>query len=197
MFGYPLPVRALAAAIVVLGSLRPAHAQTSIREVDFKNHVYPLSGPLLGHDHLQWLDLSGRRHFRLVEGKDSPRSPTFELSSVQYADVTGDGKEEAIVVIHLNTGGTQQSDYIYVYAFHNGEAALLAYCYTGDRAYSGLYGAYGRGGQLVVELNDPSKSQGDCCSTRFIRTKYAWRDGKFVPLGRREYGPIRLEEKPY
>lgn len=194
MFGYPLRVRALAAAIVVLGSLGAAYGQTSIRQVDFKNRLYPLSGPTLGHDHLQWLDLSGKRHFRLVQGKDSPHSPTFELSSIQYADVTGDGKEEAIVVIHQNTGGTQQSNYIYVYTSQNGEAELLAYCYTGDRAYSGLYGVYAKDGLLVVELNDPSKSEGDCCSIGFIRTRCAWRNGKFVPVGRREYGPIHLEE---
>jgi hypothetical protein len=127
-------------------------------------------------------------------GKDRPKSPGFTLGSVQYDDVTGDGKEDAIVVIHFDTGGTQQSDYIYVYEFQNGRAKLIAYCYTGDRAYSGLYGVYGKGGLLVVELNDPSKMQGDCCSARFIRTKYAWRGGKFVPVGRREYGPIRLEE---
>jgi hypothetical protein len=180
----------------MFGSVGVAYAQTSIRQIDFKNHVYPLSGPAIGHDHLQWLDQSKKGSFRLAAGWGDSRGLTFTLDSVTYADVTGDGKEDALVVLGVNGGGTQASTYIYIYSFQQGHAELMAYCYTGDRGYLGLYRVYGKDRLLVIELNDPSKRQGDCCSTQFIRTKYVWRGGKFVSVGRREFGPIRLEEGP-
>ena len=124
-------MRALAIAMAFVMSAGFAHSQKSIRQVDFKNFSYPHTGPLLGHDHLQWLDLSAKRQIRLRRGTDSAG---FTLASVKFADVTGDVKEEAIVVLHYDTGGTQQTDYIYIYSFDSGAPKLLAYCYTGDRA---------------------------------------------------------------
>jgi hypothetical protein len=177
-------MRVLAIAMVFLISAGFADGQKSIRQVDFKNFTYPRTGPLLAHDHLQWLDLTANSHIRLHDGKDSG----FTLAAVKYADVTGDAKEEAIVVLHYDTGGTQQTDYIYIYSFDSGQPKLLTYCYTGDRAYSGLYKVYGLSGKLVVELFDPDKQLGDCCSSGFIRTTYKWHNGRFFQFGPRQFG---------
>jgi hypothetical protein len=184
-------MRAIIVAALLLVSVGFADAQQSIRQVDFRNFSYPRTGPLLAHDHLQWLDLSAKRPIRLSNGKDSAG---FTLTSIQFADVTGDAKEEAIVVLHYDTGGTQQTDYIYIYSFGSGGPKLLAYCYTGDRAYSGLYKVYGRNGRLLVELYDPKKALGDCCSSGFIRTRYEWRGDRFLASGRRQFGEIKLQE---
>ena len=184
-------MRALAIAMLFLVSAGFADGQKAIRQVDFKNFTYPLSGPKLGHDHLRWLDISQKGQVRLRRGKDP--SGSFTLSAVKFADVTGDATEEAIVVLHYDTGGTQQTDYIYIYSFDSGEPKLLAYCYTGDRAQSGLYKVYGRSGKLVVELHDPEKAIADCCSMRFIRTRYEWRNGRFVASGPRQFGAIKIQ----
>jgi hypothetical protein len=196
--------------VVIFVSFGLIHAQENIRQVDFKNFSYPLSGPLLGHGELKWLGLSKdgyskRQPIQLVngdnltkvssfpmDGHDYPQFAGFTLQSVEYADVTGEGKEDAIVVLLYRTGGTQTTHYVYIYSFADGKPKLLAYCHTGSRADSGLYKAYGERGKLVFELSDPKKSVGDCCSTGFVRTRYQWHDGRFEAIGTQEYGPIKI-----
>jgi hypothetical protein len=166
-------------------------AAQDIRHVDFKNFTYPMSGPRLGHDRLKWLDTSRPGHVRLVNGADNAESPTFTFESVKFADVTGDGKEDAIVVLTFHSGGTQTSDYVYIYSFADGKPKLLAYCYTGNRSDSGLYKVYGKHGMLVVELLDPNKRSAECCSSGFVRTRYRWNGQGFEAIGARAFGKIK------
>ncbi len=173
--------------LLILSSTVLASAQQSIRQVDFKNFTYPLSGPRLGHDRLVWMDPSIRPHIRLINGKDDPNDITFTLDSVTFADVTGDGEDSAIVTLDFHSGGTQQSDYVLQ------RPKLLGYFHAGDRAYSGLYKVYGDHGKLVVEVLDPTKRQGDCCSAGFIRTRYEWRNGRFEAFGKQEFGPVPMQ----
>ena len=202
-------MRVFALGLVVLISSGVSMAQKNIRQIDFKNFRYPLSGPLLGHDRLQWLDLPSMAHpsrkpIHLVNGTDLTKASSFvmdgreyaqwegfTLESVQFADLTGDGKEEAIIVLRYNTGGTQNTNYVYIYTFEDGKPKLLAYCYTGDRAYFGLNKVYGDHGTLVFELSDPRKSSGDCCSSGFVRVKYRWHEGRFEAFGAREFGTLK------
>ena len=192
-------MRSLLIGVLILICSGYAASQKSIRQVDFKNFFYPLSGPLLGHSRLQWLPtkaLSSRKPVHLVNGEDLTKSSSFvmdgqeyaqwegfTLQSVTFADVTGDGLEKAIVVLHYRTGGTQQTDYVYVYSIAGRKPKLLAYFYTGDRAYSGLHRVFGDHGKLVVELFDPEKRAGDCCSSGIVRTHYQWQHGRFEPIG--------------
>src|SRR5579862_3268071 len=132
-------MRPLALGLLLCLGCGFATAQNSIREVDFKNFTYPLRGILLGHDQLQWLYKatganSKRNAIHLVRGDDLTKSSSFvmegreytqwegfTLESVQFADVTGDGQEDAIVVLHYRSGGTQQTDYVYIYSFAAGK----------------------------------------------------------------------------
>ena len=164
-------------------------AQTDLRKVDFKNFTYPLTGPLLGHDRLMWLSMDAEEHIRLRNGSDGRG---FTLDSVIYGDVTGGHRDDAIVVLHYDTGGTQQTDYIYIVRTTESRPRVLAYCYTGDRAYSGLYGVSADRGTLVVDLFDPDKREGDCCSSGIIRPRYQWRNGRFEPAG----APVKKEIPP-
>jgi len=189
--------------ILILVSSGLADAQKSIRQVDFKNFIYPVSGTPLGHHRLQWLDTamthSNRKPIHLVNGEDLTESSSFvmdgqkytqwegfTLQSVEFADVTGSGQDEAIIVLHYRTGGTQQTDYVYIYSFADGKPNLLAYFHSGDRAYSGLYKVYGEKGKLVVELLEPKKKLGDCCSSGVVRMRYKWHDGRFEEFGTHE-----------
>jgi hypothetical protein len=186
-------MRTLAINALILAALAcvGASAQTNIRQVDFKNFTYPLSGNTLGHDRLKWLDPSKPGSLKLRNGRYS--SGGFTLDSVTFADVTSDGVEDAIVVIHLSTGGTQQTDYVYIYSFE-GKPKLLAYCHTGDRGSSGLYKVYGEAGKLIIELFDPDKRQGDCCSSGLVRTRYRWQDNRFQVSGTPEFLTIQIPE---
>jgi hypothetical protein len=195
--------------VAILLSSLTLCAQTTIRQVDFKNFTYPLSGPLLGHDGLKWLGnpkdgYSKKKPIHLVRGSDLARvsslvvdghyysqSEGFTLQSVSFADVAGDGNEDAIVVLRYHTGGTQTTDYVYVFSFADGKPKLLAYCYTGDRGYSGLNRVYGERGQLVFELLNPKKAEGLCCSSGIVRTRYVWQDGRFEMAGHPEYAELK------
>jgi hypothetical protein len=196
---YALPMHTLLIGVVILFSSGLAESQGNIRQVDFKNFTYPLSGRLLGHDRLQWLPIeahSARKPVHLVNGEDLTKSSSFvmdgreyiqwqgfTLQSVQFANLTGDGQEQAIVVLHYRTGGTQQTDYVYIYSFTAEKPKLLAYFHTGDRGHSGLCRVFGDHGKLVVELFDPEKRSGDCCSSGIMRTRYRWQHGQFEANG--------------
>lgn len=196
-------MRLIAFGFAILISSGIATAQGSIRQVDFKNFTDPMSGALLGHGGLQWLRLPSatnpvRRHIHLPNGTDLAVSSTamgrdyvqyegFTLQSVQFADLTGDGEEEAIVVLLYHTGGTQDTHYVYIYSIENKKPKLLAYCHTGDRAYFGLNRVYGERGTLVFELFDPQKGSGDCCSSGIVRMRYRWHNGQFEKFGASEF----------
>ena len=134
-------------------------AQEHIQQVDFKNFTYPVSGHLLGHGSLQWLCDStartSRKPIQLVDGKDLTKTSSFvidrkeyvqyegfTLESVRYADLTGDGKEEAVVDLLYQSSGTQTTNYVYIYTLDQHRPKLLAYCHTGSRSDAGLYGVY-------------------------------------------------------
>ncbi len=185
-------------AVPAIG-LGAAPSQNKSRKVDFKNFEYPwrLSGEW--PDNLKWLNMRESHRVSLVDGKwfahDDERlnrtDAPFEgltLESVQFGNVTGDRRPEALVCLRFDTGGTQYSYYVYVFSLQARRPVLLAYFHAGDRSYSGLYRVYAEGGKLVVELFDPEKRHGDCCSGRFIRTRYRWQNGVFVRFGYREFG---------
>ena len=197
-------MRVLLIAVSILICSVLAQPQKSIRQVDFKNFTYPLTGPLLGHDRLQWLPIEVRSPGRpiqlkhgqdiqkvtsvVVEGHEYPIWQGFTLTSAKFAKITGEGQEQAIIVLHYKTGGTQQTDYVYIYSLAAGKPDLLGYFHTGDRAYSGLRRVFADRGNLVVELFDPDKRSGDCCSSGIVRTRFKWQNGKFeaVPPAERE-----------
>ncbi|MEG9432096.1 hypothetical protein [Terriglobus sp. ADX1] len=141
---------------------------------------------------MQWLGpengMSPRRPIHLVGGRDMVTTEVetkgFTLESVHYGDVTGDGEEEAIVNLRYSTGGTQTTNYVYVFQVDHGQPKLLAYCHTGSRAHSGLYEAYAEDGQFVVELFDPKKAIGDCCSDGVVITRYSWTGSRFEIRGK-------------
>jgi hypothetical protein len=197
-----ITMRPLLTGLLLYASIGFAAAQTNIRQVDFKNFSYPWTHSFRWPSKLVWLDMSKEKHVWLVNGRrlhDSGNGITFSgltLEEVQFADVTGDGQTDAVVVLRYDTGGTQYSNYVYIYSFAGGKPKLLACFHSGDRAASGLYRVYEQKGKLVVELFDPEKSTGDCCSSGFIRTRYQWHNTKFVAVGAQEFGtptaPSRL-----
>ena len=207
-------MRPLVLAVLVCLSMPYVAAQDGIRQIDFKNFSYPLKDHLLGHGELRWLStqIAGSpklRNIQLKDGESLQKIPIgeqdgggyyevsgFTLQEVKYADLSGSGAEDAIVVLLYQSGGTQTTNYIYVYAFDNGKPKLLAYCHTGSRAYSGLYKVYGQNEMLVVELLDPEKQMGECCSSGYIRTRYRWNGGHFQLVGKPEYGAASIKESP-
>lgn len=187
---------------LLFASVGLAVAQSKVQKVDFKNFSYPWTAYSGWPHQLEWRDSSEQGHVQLVNGRwaegEEPngRFSGLTLECVQFANITGDGQTDAIVTLRYDTGGTQFSHYVYLYSLAEGKPKLLASFHSGDRAASGLYQVYGQEGKFIVELFDPHKQEGDCCSSGFIRTRYRWSDGKFVAVGVQEFGtpkaPSRL-----
>ncbi|MDM7920897.1 MAG: hypothetical protein QUS14_01245 [Pyrinomonadaceae bacterium] len=183
---------------------------TPLGSFDFKNHTYPLPRG--------WQNPDGSES-QLVDGRLDPVSvPISEdmpdeekvkarterrigLSHVatKYFDVTGDGVDEAIVVLKIETTGNAIPQIIYVYEWKDEKPELLWYFRTGDRADGGLKDIRPENGMLLIELYgqdrymlgevETGKITGDeeqlCCPTHFTRTVYKWNGRNFIRQGDR------------
>jgi hypothetical protein len=160
----------------------------SIHSVDFANYTYPWIADLGDPKEtfrLQNGDLPATRNERgLIDAMG------VSLEKVDYGDVTGDGKEDAIVVLSILTGGSAIPHAIYVYGGGGNQTKLLWSGATDDRANGGLQKVYSQNGELVLERFSPVGKRGDCCPTRFTRVRYEWRGNRFRQKGKAETLPI-------
>ena len=125
------------------------------------------------------------------------------VGPIVYGDVTGDGQEEAIVVLYAEGGGNESSNDIFIYSLKSRRPVLLWKFTTGDRAEGGLINVNAQGGKLVLELagknkfvgtnyyRDDGTSGGLCCPTLVTRSKYQWVRGKFRRYGRLDILPFK------
>ena len=117
--------------------------------------------------------------------------------TTRFFDLTGDGEDEAVVVLKVETGGSAIPQLVYIFTWKDGKPELIWPFRTGDRADGGLKNIWSENGELVVELygkdrflvgqTETGKITGDeeqlCCPTHFTRTTYKW-NGKNFLLGK-------------
>jgi hypothetical protein len=87
-------------------------------------------------------------------GKE-PRQFFLIDEGVKYGDLTGDGNEEALVVLGLITSGTARPNIIFIYTMPNDESKRLWVYETGDRADYGYHDVSIKEGQLLIERYKP------------------------------------------
>ena len=148
-----------------------------IRSVDFANFTYSWNADLGDADKSFTLTNGELPATRDERGMIDEMGVFFER--VKYGDVTGDDAEEAFVFLSLQTGGSSIPGVLYIYTWQNNRPVLLWSRSTGDRADGGFRDAYAENGNLVLELNSSDGKRGDCCATKFERTKYKWNGKKF------------------
>ncbi|MFN0141816.1 MAG: hypothetical protein ACKVQW_17210 [Pyrinomonadaceae bacterium] len=121
------------------------------------------------------------------------------LVATKFFDVTGDGDDEAVVVLKIETGGTAIPQIVHIFSWKDGKPVLVWPFRTGDRADGGLKNIFAEGGNLVVELYGQDRFLlgqtetgriGDdleqlCCPTHFTRTVYKWNGKNFLLQGKR------------
>lgn len=181
-----------------------------LASVDFKNYSYPLPH---GWQNPDGSDLT------LTNGKLDPVSADTDLGmdpedvaearslrriggsyvTTRFFDVTGDGEDEAIVIIKIETTGSAVPQIVYVFTNKQDKPELIWYFRTGDRADGGLKDLRPENGQLVLELYgqdrfllgeaETSKITDDyeqiCCPTFFTRSFYKWNGRNFQMQGKR------------
>lgn len=165
----------------------PAQSSSPIRGVDFKNFTYPWYPTDYPPPH-------AKREIKLHDGEmkvDAVKNIDriwARLANVSYADLTGDGSEEAIVTVVTNFDPNGSVACIFIYRLRNGEPRLWWSHETGDRANGGLRSLRVEGYNLVVEHYeiqfDWAKGRYEdgaalCCPKRFVRSSYRWNGEKF------------------
>ena len=162
---------------------------------DFKNYTYPL--PRGWHGAMNEITLeNGSAPLSLDEEN---RKIGASYVRTKYGDVTGDGHDEAFVVVKIETGGAALPQVVYVFEWQNEKPEIIWYFRSGDRADGGLRDLRAENGEMVVELYgqdryilgdvETMKITGDeeqlCCPTYFTRTRYKLTGNRFVLQGKR------------
>lgn len=140
---------------------------------------------------------SGTRAGSLDES-GRPRIWSVFLNSTQYADLTGDGQEEAIASLYLLPDNTSTAYGYYVFGMRDRQPRLLWSFLTKDRGVGGLRRVFVENGQIVVELlgadqtpahkvvpsGEPAGEPPDV----FTRARYQWTGGRFDMVGKEVLG---------
>lgn len=190
---------AISPSQIVPMSKTPSPTQTPainspIRKFDFENFTYPWTKDLTSADDKTFTLKNGERPFE----RDGQMG--ISLGNTEYADVTNDGEEDAILSMSVQTGGSATPEMIYIYTLQNNSPKLLWHFDTGDRAEGGLKNVYAEDGNLILELfgDDKfengrwkydipeNKFQGLCCPKVFTRFRFKWNGKKFVVEGKPE-----------
>ncbi len=178
---------------------------SALAKFDFKNSTYPLPRGWQNPDGTDVTLENGRvdpvsrfidedmADEEKVEAR-STRRIGMSYVTTKYFDVTGDGQDEAIVILKVETTGHAIPQLVYIYEWTDGAPTLIWNFRTGDRADGGLKDMRAEGGELVVELYgqdrfllgevETGKITGDeeqlCCPTYFTRTFYKWNGKNFL-----------------
>lgn len=156
-------------------------SNSPIRSIDFSNFAFPK------------YPIYDRERERYVTLKPGERMPFYTA----YGDITGDGEEEAMLALGVESGGSAIPHVIYVYGIQGKRLKLLWRFEDGDRADGGLRRIYAENGGLVVELYgkrtdgtgkivgsdlfaEDGMMGGDCCPSHFTRARYKWNGKRFV-----------------
>src|SRR6266404_4221098 len=154
----------------------------AIRSIDFNNVAFP---------HYPEYTNRAKKYVTLKPGDGGP-------AMLNYGDVTGDGIEEAMMMLGIESNGSAIPEIVYIFGLENGKAKVLWSFQTGDRADGGLRQVYADGGNLVVELYGRGKIIGTDLyaddGTRVQQpypyivtgTRYRWLKNHFQLIGKPE-----------
>jgi hypothetical protein len=166
-----------------------ASAQADIRGVDLKNFTYqPMC---IGEEPIKVTVRNGE--YLEEKGADGFTDRFyFQVFEFAYGDLTGDGREEAVVLGVCNTGGTGNFTEGFIYTMRGGRPELIGRFPGGDRAHGGLRSARIESGFLIVESNDAGENGGACCPEFVITSRYRFSNGALKETAR----PQRRELYP-
>ncbi len=164
-----------------------------VGKFDFKNYTYPLPRG--------WQDKDSK-DITLENGSRRMSEDQIGMSYVttKFGDVTGDGQDEAFVILKIVTAGAAIPQAVYVFTWKNDSPELIWTFRTGDRTDGGLKNLAAENGEVIVELYgqdrfilgevETMKITGDeeqlCCPDFFTRTFYKWNGRNFLMQGKRK-----------
>lgn len=168
-------------------------SDSPIGKFDFRNYTYPLPRG--------WQDKDSK-DVTLENGMRRMSEEQIGMSHVatKFGDVTGDGHDEAFVILKIVTAGAAVPQSVYVFTWKDEKPELIWNFRTGDRTDGGLKNLWAENGELAVELYgqdrfilgdvETMKITGDeenlCCPEFFTRTHYKWNGNNFRMQGKRQ-----------
>ena len=176
---------------------RNSTTQSPLGKFDFRNFTYPLPRG--------WQDADGA-DLELVNGERRTTEEKIGMRylTTKYFDATGDGEDEAFVILSIGTGGSAIPHIVYVYQWKDDKPDLIWYFRTGDRADGGLKNIYPEDGLVAIELfgkdrwifgeMETLRITSDevqlCCPTHYTKSRYKWKNGSFSIDGDRLTFPM-------
>jgi hypothetical protein len=156
-------------------------SKDDIHRVDFRNFSYkPVCTNPSGEGRLESLKVTDG-----VFSRNAPEDPIrFQVTSVVFGDLTGDGRDEAFVMTDCSLGGTGHWTEGFLYAVQNGQPRLVATLEGGDRAGGGMYRAKIVNGLLKLDTFAPGFGGGTCCPGFVDTTTYKLGSSKLLPVGK-------------
>jgi hypothetical protein len=141
---------------------------------------------------------------------EEPEQIGLSYVTTKFLDADGDGRDEAFVILKIDTGGAALPQLVYVFAWKDEAPQMIWYFRTGDRADGGLKDVRAENGEVVVELFgqdryiigelDTSKITGDeeqlCCPTFYTRSRYKWNGNIFRLSGKRQTFSVTDKQAP-
>ncbi|MDH3905350.1 MAG: hypothetical protein OEV16_06860 [Gammaproteobacteria bacterium] len=113
---------------------------------------------------------------------DSASRPVVTLvpDSMANGDLSGDGTDEAVVVLAHNSGGSGVFLYLAIMQDDRGNPYNMATISLGDRVKVSTIDI--NDGRIIAELVEHGANDPMCCPTRQVRREWSFRDGLAVPL---------------
>jgi hypothetical protein len=111
---------------------------------------------------------------------DAADHGSYSVARPVFADVNGDGVEDAIISSVMSTGGTGRFSDVRIYTMRAGKVAELAMIPGGDRGDGGIRRVAVDGRAVIVERNVLAEGDGACCASQARRERWVWRSGEVV-----------------
>lgn len=118
------------------------------------------------------------------------------ISTAAFGDVTGDGSEDALVLIGANTGGSGIfTDLAVVSVDESGNPVNVSTTMLGDRV--DVKNVTVEDGNAVIQMVTQGPNEPMCCGTLQVTVTYSWHDGTLTETARTEDGYLNGVENFY
>ena len=157
-----------------------ASAGDEIRAIDWRNHTYHL-------DELGAVTVkNGEADLPLTDdnklaGSGAPAlTGGYHVEPPLFADIDGDGHEDAIISGVLSMGGTGHFSEVAIYAIRGGKPVQIGAIPGGDRGDGGISHVALDGSAILIDRNVLGEGDGLCCPSGSQRERWIWKHGEMV-----------------
>jgi hypothetical protein len=141
----------------------------NIRDVPWRDRAYEVEG----------------RSITVKDGmyrEETPSVVELRISEPAFGDLTGDGREDVVLIKYMNFGGSGTFTEAEVYTLRDGRPLLLGRIPGGDRAMGGLDAVSIENEKVIVRRFQMAPGDGACCPSQVRIESWVFVDGAMVEL---------------